>query len=201
MIPGLRNRNYVQLCWIVPDLEASISHWVKSTGAGPFFVFEELHFEQSQYRGQPSDIQACRAAIGQFGDMQIELVVPQDANPGLWTELVPKGRLGFHHVGLYCTDYDGDRAAYLADGSEMAFEGLMMGARTCYIDTSPTLGFMTELITANPVAVRPNQTGLRRLGRIRSDPNAGLSRTELFRKSATLEQIVLLFARDASTSA
>jgi hypothetical protein len=28
----------------------------------------------------------------------------------------------------------------------------MMGARTCYIDTAPTLGFMTELITANPVA-------------------------------------------------
>jgi hypothetical protein len=34
----------------------------------------------------------------------------------------------------------------------MAFEGLMMGARTCYIDTSPSLGFMVELITANPIA-------------------------------------------------
>jgi hypothetical protein len=34
----------------------------------------------------------------------------------------------------------------------MAFEGLMMGAKTCYIDTTRTLGFMTELITANPVA-------------------------------------------------
>jgi hypothetical protein len=34
----------------------------------------------------------------------------------------------------------------------MAFEGLMMGAKTCYIDTTKTLGFMTELITANPVA-------------------------------------------------
>jgi hypothetical protein len=144
MTPATRNRNYVQLCWVVPDLEASIDHWVKSTGAGPFFVFEDLHFEDGVYRGQPSDIQPCRAAIGQLGDIQIE--------PGLWTELVPRGRLGFHHVGLYCADYEAERAAYLASGSEMAFEGLMMGARTCYIDTSPTLGFMTELITANPVA-------------------------------------------------
>jgi hypothetical protein len=152
MIPSLRNRKYMQLCWVVPDLEASIGNWVRSTGAGPFFVFEGLHFDDSVYRGQPSDVQQCRAAIGQFGDMQIELVVPTDDGPGVWTDVVPRGKLGFHHVGLYCTDYEAERAAYLADGSQMAFEGLMMGAKTCYIDTSPTLGFMTELITANSVA-------------------------------------------------
>ncbi len=43
-------------------------------------------------------------------------------------------------------------ASYLESGAEMAFEGLMMGAKTCYIDTTPQLGFMTEIITANPVA-------------------------------------------------
>ena len=152
MQPHLRNKRYIQMCWVVPDLEASIHHWVKSAGAGPFFVFDELHFEDGMYRGKPSDVQPCRAAIGQLDDMQIELVVPNDAGPGLWTDVVPKGQLGFHHVGLYCTDYEADKAAYMADGSELAFEGLMMGARTCYIDSTKTLGFMTELITANPVA-------------------------------------------------
>lgn len=152
MFPALRNKNYMQMCWIVPDLETSIDHWVRSTGAGPFFVFEGLHFDDGVYRGRPSDIQQCRAAIGQFGDMQIELVVPANDGPGVWTDVVPKGGLGFHHVGLYCTDYDAERAAYMVDRSEMAFEGLMMGARTCYIDTIGTLGFMTELIAANPVA-------------------------------------------------
>jgi hypothetical protein len=152
MIPALRNRNYMQLCWVVPDLEASIAHWVNTAGAGPFFVFDGLHFDDGVYRGKPSDVQQCRAAIGQFGDMQIELVTPNDDGPGVWTDLVPKGQLGFHHVGLYCSDYDGERAAYLAEGSEMVFEGLMMGAETCYIDTTRTLGFMTELITANPIA-------------------------------------------------
>jgi hypothetical protein len=152
MIPALRNRNYMQLCWVVPDLEPAIAHWVRSAGAGPFFVFESLHFDDGLYRGRPADIQPCRAAIGQFGDMQIELVAPTDAGPGVWTDVVEAGKLGFHHVGLYCSDYDAERAAYLADGSEMAFEGLMMGAKTCYVDTTPTLGFMTELITANPVA-------------------------------------------------
>jgi hypothetical protein len=152
MNPADRNTDYIQLCWVVPDLEAAMRQWTTTAGAGPFFVFEEFHFEQGLYRGRPSDIQACRAAMGQLGDLQIELVEPLDDGPGLWTDLVPRGRLGFHHTGLYCTDYQADRAAYLAAGAEMAFEGLMMGARTCYIDTSPTLGFMTELVTANPIA-------------------------------------------------
>ncbi len=152
MNPATRNRNYMQLCWVVPDLEAAIAHWVRTAGAGPFFVFEELHFDDGIYRGAPADIQPCRAAIGQMGDMQIELVSPTTDGPGIWTDVVPRGQSGLHHTGLYCTDYEADRAACLAGGGEMAFEGLMMGARTCYIDTISTLGFMTELITANPIA-------------------------------------------------
>jgi hypothetical protein len=152
MIPALRNKNYMQMCWVVPDLNVAIAHWLRSTGAGPFFLFENVHFDNSNYRGTPMDVAPHRAAIGQHGDMQIELISPLGDNPGIWRDVVPAGKAGFHHVGLYCTAYEAERAEYLRTGAEMAFEGLMMGAKTCYIDTTKTLGFMTELITANPVA-------------------------------------------------
>ena len=152
MIPALRNRQYMQMCWVVPDLDAAVAQWLRTTPAGPFFLFEDVHFTDSNYRGTPMDIAPHRAAIGQHGDMQIELIQPLGDDPGIWRDVVPYGQAGFHHVGLYCQDYDAEREACLAGGSEMAFEGLMMGARTCYIDTVPTLGFMTELITANPIA-------------------------------------------------
>jgi Glyoxalase/Bleomycin resistance protein/Dioxygenase superfamily len=152
MIPALRNKNYMQMCWVVPDLDAAIAHWLRSTGAGPFFLFENVHFDRSNYRGTPMDIAPHRAAIGQHGDMQIELIAPVGDSPGIWRDVVPSGKAGFHHVGLYCTAYEAERAEYLGTGAEIAFEGLMMGAKTCYIDTTKTLGFMTELITANPVA-------------------------------------------------
>jgi len=150
--PFRRNKNYMQLCWVVPDLDAAIAQWVRTTGAGPFFVFGEVHFTESNYRGTPMDVAPHRASIGQHGDMQIELIQPLGDNPGIWRDIVPFGQAGFHHVGLYCTDYDAERAALLDTGAEMAFEGLMMGARTCYVDTVKSVGFMTELITANPVA-------------------------------------------------
>ncbi|PEQ13958.1 hypothetical protein B2G71_06585 [Novosphingobium sp. PC22D] len=152
MIPADRNKQYMQLCWVVPDLEASIAKWVAQSGAGPFFTFEDVHFEGGRYRGAPSDIAPHRAAIGQHGDMQIELIQPTQDVPGIWSEVVPHGGFGFHHTALYCEDYEAEKRALLANGAELAFEGLMMGATTGYLDTVATLGFMTELITANPVA-------------------------------------------------
>ena len=152
MLPHLRNRDYCQLAWVVPDLESAVARWVRTTGAGPFFLFDALHFDDANYRGTPMDIAPCRAAIGQYGEMQIELIQPTDTSPGIWGDVGQRDRTHFHHTGLYCSDYAGERAAYVGEGAEVAFEGLMMGAKTCYIDTVPQLGFMTELITANPVA-------------------------------------------------
>lgn len=152
MIPTQRNRQYMQMCWVVPDLDAAIAQWLRQTGAGPFFVFEDVHFTDSHYRGTPADIPAHRAAIGQHGDMQIELIAPISDVPGIWSDVVPFGKAGFHHTALYCSDYEAEKAAIMAGGAELAFEGLMMGSKTGYIDTVATLGFMTELITANPVA-------------------------------------------------
>lgn len=154
MSPASRNKQYMQLCWVVPDLEAAIDRWVTQAGAGPFFVFEDVHFENGVYRGTPSDVAPHRAAIGQHGDMQIELICPTENVAGIWSDVVPHGGFGFHHTGLYCEDYEAEKAALLGTGAALAFEGLMMGAKTCYIDTVGTLGFMTELITANPVAAQ-----------------------------------------------
>lgn len=154
MIPSQRNRQFMQMCWVVPDLEVSIDRWVRQAGAGPFFLFEDVHFEGGVYRGTPSDIAPHRAAIGQHGDMQIELIQPTADVPGIWSDVVPHGGFGFHHTALYCEDYEAEKQALLAGGAGMAFEGLMMGARTGYVDTVDSLGFMTELITANPIAAQ-----------------------------------------------
>lgn len=154
MTVAVSNKQYMQLCWVVPDLGAAIDRWVRQAGAGPFFLFEDVHFEDGLYRGTPSDVAPHRAAIGQHGDMQIELIQPTANVPGIWGDVVPFGGFGLHHTGLYCDNYDTDKQALLATGAELAFEGLMMGARTCYIDTVSTLGFMTELITANPIAAQ-----------------------------------------------
>jgi hypothetical protein len=65
---------------------------------------------------------------------------------------VPAGKSGFHHAALYCKKYDAEVSAYTSAGAPIVFSGLMMGFRVCWVDASATLGFMVELIEANPVA-------------------------------------------------
>jgi hypothetical protein len=153
MLPPVSlDKRFMQLCWVVPDLRAAMDGWTRTAGVGPFFYFEKVEFEDGRYRGRPAQMAPNEAAIAQAGDLQIELVCQKGDEPSIWRDLVPAGKLGFHHVALYCDDYEATKAGYTAQGAEVAYEGLMMGHRTCWIDTSATLGFMVELVTRNPVA-------------------------------------------------
>ena len=150
--PLFPDQKFMQMCWVVPDLKASAKAWTETTGVGPFFYFEQVPFEEPRYRGEAVDPPDISAVMAQAGDVQIELVAQHDDRPSIFRELVPAGQSGFHHAALYCEDYDANLAAYTKAGAEVALSILMMGSRTCWIDTTPTLGFMVELIEANPVA-------------------------------------------------
>jgi hypothetical protein len=153
-MPSIVNpdQRFMQMCWVVPDLQATVASWVATTGVGPFFYFESVTFEQPVYRGQPVDCPNISAAMAQAGDVQIELVCQHDDRPSVWRDVVGPGTRGLHHMALYCTDYDASLRAYTQHGAAVAFSGLMMGSRVCWIDTTATLGCMVELIEANDVA-------------------------------------------------
>src|SRR5437588_12532485 len=102
---ALRNRNFMQFCWVVPDLHAAMASWTKSSGVGPFFYFDNVPVVDPVYRGKTGPVPAITAAIAQAGDVQIELVAQESDEPSIWRELVPKGKTGFHHAALYCKDY------------------------------------------------------------------------------------------------
>ena len=146
------NRDFFQLCWVVPDIHESMANWTEKAGVGPFFFFDTIPFKDANYRGKLDDLRGCTAAIAQAGELQIELVAQEDDRMTIFREVVPMGKTGFHHAALYSRNYEEQRDAYIRSGSPLAFEGDMMGSRTSWIDTVATLGFMVELVEANPVA-------------------------------------------------
>jgi hypothetical protein len=150
--PIFPDQRFMQLCWVVPDVHAAVKAWTGSAGVGPFFLFEQVTFENARYRGQPAESPDITAAMAQAGEVQIELVCQNDDRRSVFRDLVPAGQTGFHHTALYCSDYDANLAAYTEAGAQVAFSGLMLGSRTCWVDTTAKLGFMVELIEANPVA-------------------------------------------------
>jgi hypothetical protein len=83
--------------------------------------------------------------------MQIELIEQLEDGPSMFREFVPPGQARLHHMSTYTDDFDADLAHYRKAGAEVVFSGLMKGAPVCWLDTMATLGFLTELITANPL--------------------------------------------------
>jgi hypothetical protein len=142
------NRRFVQAAWVVPDLEAAIMDWVRSMGVGPFFTIQRPQMENAVYRGKLGRSPLCAAALAQAGDLQIELVSQLDDEPSIFRDLVPAGKTGFHHMAIYSHKYDDDIAAYKQAGAEIAY--IAPGNQICWMDTSPKLGFMVEIMSANP---------------------------------------------------
>lgn len=143
------SRHFVQAAWVVPDLEAAIMHWVKTAGVGPFFTIRRRREDGAVYRGRPAQTPNCVAALAQAGDLQIELVCQLDDEQSIFRDLVPAGRTGFHHMAIYSHQYGEDIAAYERAGAERAY--VAPGNQICWMDTSPELGFMVEIMSANPV--------------------------------------------------
>lgn len=136
----------MQVCWVVPDLHVAIDSWVRSAGVGPFFWFDGVACSDGRYRGTPAEFPAVTAAIAYAGELQIELVCQDNDEPGVFRDLFGPGQAGLHHMALICTDYESERDAYIDAGAGLAFEGRIGNSRTCWVDTTPTLGFMVELL-------------------------------------------------------
>lgn len=152
--PPFPNREFMQVCWLVPDLEAAIDGWVRGAGVGPFFWFDDIGATDGRHRGEPADFPTCTAAIAYAGDLQIELVCQENDEPGVFRDLFPRGEYGLHHMALLCNDYEAERDTYLASGADLAFEAYVGPTRTCWIDTSPTLGFMVELLEPSRIRTK-----------------------------------------------
>lgn len=143
---------FMQFAWVVPDVRAAAAEWTRSAGVGPFFLFEHVGWDNPVYRGEPWQTLDITAAIAQAGDVQIELISQNAEGQSMFRDVVPAGRSGLHHAAVYCSDYQATLDAYLHAGAELVFHGLMMGFPVCWVEPKPSLGFMVELITANPVA-------------------------------------------------
>jgi hypothetical protein len=139
----------VQTAFVVADIHASIAHFQRDCGAGPFFLLEHFLGEGQVYRGEPSRADVA-IAMAFVGHMQIELIQPLDEEPSVYRETIGKRGYGFHHFGVAFTDVDAALPDYLARGHTLAFRApVPTGGSVAYLDSADAAapGFI-ELIPA-----------------------------------------------------
>lgn len=134
----------LQVCHVVKDLDAAVSRWVESFGAGPFYV-GDFKLENCNYRGR-----AVRShitvAIGYLGSTNIELAQTHIEGPCLFDEVLRSRGEGLHHYWVGCKDMDQAIADYEAAGHPLVFSAdLPQIGRSAYVDTMATSGAFTEI--------------------------------------------------------
>lgn len=147
--PLFAGRDHLQQAWVVADLAAAMRHWTEVCGVGPFFVIEHAPMQNLTYRGRAARLD-CNVGLAQAGRTQIELIEQNCGNPSIYRDYVPAGRSAFHHVAVYCTDYDRELAHYRSLGYAVAADGTFGDMRFAYVDTHADLGCVLELLEDKP---------------------------------------------------
>lgn len=123
----------MQIAFVPEDFDAALRHWTTVMGVGPFFLIENLALEDMRYLGQPSDC-VFTMALANWGDMQIELVRPENDAPSIYRDMPNHGAL--HHVCILTHDIAAATKTALAAGAKLLVEA-KVGADggVIYVDT------------------------------------------------------------------
>ncbi|MER7606180.1 VOC family protein [Nocardioides sp. NPDC127503] len=141
----------IQSAFVVPDLDAAVERWVGELRTGPWFLFDHFPGEgESSYRGGPSSADVS-IAMAFTGNLQIELIQPNDDAPSVYRETIERRGHGFHHHGIASEDVEADIESYLDRGFHIAYRAdVPTGGQVVYLDGGSEAPGFIELIPASP---------------------------------------------------
>jgi Glyoxalase/Bleomycin resistance protein/Dioxygenase superfamily len=143
---------FMQICFVVADLDQAMRHFSDLFKAGPWFLLQELpaHLDKTTYRGVSTPLGA-RIALSYAGDMMYELVCPRPESRSIFTEWVDKHGYGLHHFGFGVSDFDSTLRALDTLGLErLATTTTARGVRIVMVGGGEPLGAIEEYIELLP---------------------------------------------------
>ncbi|MGD0626370.1 MAG: VOC family protein [Thermodesulfobacteriota bacterium] len=103
---GLKGKKIVQLGFVVKNSEEAAKRYSEVFGIGPWKLFEFRAKNVIMHDKAITEESVCKAAMGQLGDIQVELLQPV-SGPSTWMEYFKKDGEGLHHVSFgFIEDHD-----------------------------------------------------------------------------------------------
>lgn len=136
----------MQIAFVPQDFDGMIAHWVK-LGAGPFYVIRDNQADWQTAYGVD-----CRPvldiALGQWGEMQIEVIRQKSAEKTIYSDWFNACREGVHHTCIVVDDIDEFKRRCEVEGMAIVIEGRANGTRWLYADTGGGPGTYLEALEA-----------------------------------------------------
>ncbi|MFM2370842.1 MAG: hypothetical protein RIS85_564 [Pseudomonadota bacterium] len=134
-----------QLAYLPQDFDAAVKYWTETMGVGPFYLMENVALGECKYKGQPTGA-VFSIAIAYWGDVQIELIRPENREPSIYTgEYAVTDQL--HHICIFVDSIAEARAACAEAGAEILVEGKVgEDGEVIYVDPGAGPGGVIELL-------------------------------------------------------
>ena len=91
---------------VVKELDIALAYWTQSVGAGPFFRRDHLRNEYYLMHGKALPSPDISIAVGNWGDLQIELICPHGDDDSTWHRFLRSSGGGLHHISVWSKTYD-----------------------------------------------------------------------------------------------
>ncbi|MGB8879358.1 MAG: VOC family protein [Solirubrobacteraceae bacterium] len=140
MLPAIHHVGYV-----VEDVRRDVPRFAGATGAGPFFAFEHIVFEEVTYRGEPADYDHS-SAFGQWGPILVELTAVHDVRPAGLRDAFVKPGGGVGHVGFFADSLSDEVAHLRASGLTPFHTGRTGPVSVVWLDGGELFGHPVEVL-------------------------------------------------------
>lgn len=144
----------VQMALVVADIEKTKIELATFLGVDvpPSVSSGEYAVTQTEYRGQAAPDAACQMAFFEFGNLQVELIQPNEA-PSVWREFLEEKGEGLHHIAFQVKGMQMHIDRLENAGFPMVQKGEYRkgNGRYAYFDARDTLKLYFELLESDEV--------------------------------------------------
>ncbi len=136
----------MQIAFVPTDFDAALAYWTQVMGVGPFYLIQNIELGDMRYLGEPTDCKFS-LALAYWGEMQIELIRPENDAPGIYRgEYGVSGEV-LHHTCILTDDLAQARKIAEAAGAKVLVEGTVGDdGGVIYVDTGGGAGSIVEIL-------------------------------------------------------
>lgn len=142
--------NIAQIAFVVQDVEVSKVKFAKLIGleeVPPTCGIGTPEVAKTEYFGKPSPSIDCKIAYFNFGNIQIELMEPNE-EPSAWRTWLNANGEGLHHLSFFVKNMEEQIAGCEKKGMRLVQRGEFADASGCYayLASEDTVNFFIELL-------------------------------------------------------
>lgn len=153
----LFGKNFGQVAWVVPDIEATAKFFQEKMGVPRFFKMQYLRAQElaGTYYGQPGDFE-FHLYLAYSGGSILELIQPVSGKSIYTDFLDAQGKGGVQHIAYMVAEAEFNAAvAHLTNQGVPIMQSLVLPvAKVAYFDTFAEIGVATEIIGMTEAGVQ-----------------------------------------------